>query len=74
MQLVLAKNFSPYASVEIPIDSMISALMKDKKNTAKNLVLILPVSNSCEIQKVEVPPDDFFIGQCNDFLSGLLNE
>ena len=74
MHSTLLKNYSQHASTNIPKEAFLSALMKDKKNTAKNLVLILPVSNSCEIQKVEVPPDDFFIGQCSDFLSGLLNE
>jgi 3-dehydroquinate synthase len=74
MHSTLLKNYSQYGSTNIPKEAFLSALMKDKKNTAKNLVLILPVTNSCEIQKVEVPPDDLFIEQCNNFLSGLKNE
>jgi 3-dehydroquinate synthase len=74
MHSTLLKNYSQHGSTNIPIEAFLSALMKDKKNTKKNLVLILPVTNSCEIQKVEVPPDDLFIEQCNDFLRGLKNE
>ncbi len=74
MHAVFLKNYSQYASTYIPKEAFLSALMKDKKNTAKKLVLILPVSNTCEIQKVEVLPDEFFIEQCDEFLSGLKNE
>ena len=74
MHSVLLKNYLQHSSTNIPKEAFLSALMKDKKNTAKNLVLILPVTNTCEIQKVEVPPDDVFMEQCNDFLSGLKNE
>lgn len=71
MQLVLAKNFSPYASVEIPIDSMISALMKDKKNSSSELGLILPIGERAEIKKVMIEPNAKFQLQLADSLSAL---
>jgi 3-dehydroquinate synthase len=71
MQLVLAKNFSPYASVEIPIDSMMSALMKDKKNSSNELGLILPMGEQAEIKKIMIAPDAQFQQQLADSLSAL---
>ena len=46
---------------------MLSALKKDKKNTAQNLVLILPVGKNAEIKKVELIFDKAFIMQCQTF-------
>jgi 3-dehydroquinate synthetase len=69
--LVLAKNFSPYASVEIPLDSMISALMKDKKNSSSELGLILPIGERAEIKKVMIEPNAQFQIQLADSLSAL---
>ena len=47
---------------------MLSALMKDKKNTSSKLVLIFPVGNEAAIQRVEVAPDELFKSQCQQFL------
>jgi 3-dehydroquinate synthase len=71
MQLVLAKNFSPYASAEIPIDSMMSALMKDKKNSSNELGLILPMGEQAKIKKIMIAPDAQFQQQLADSLSAL---
>ena len=43
---------------------MISALMKDKKNTSTMLRLIFPVGADAAIQRVEVPLDETFRSQC----------
>ena len=47
---------------------MLSALKKDKKNTAENLVLILPVGENADIKKVELNLDKNFIKQCQKFI------
>ena len=60
MKLVLAKNFSPYASVQIEIQPMMAALMKDKKNSTSELGLILPMGERAEIQKIMIKPDAQF--------------
>lgn len=68
MHPVLHKNYAPFATTHIPLDEMLSALMKDKKNTSSKLVLIFSVGNEAAIQRVEVAPDEAFQSQCQRFL------
>jgi len=68
MHDVLRKNYASFAKTSIPFDLFLSALMKDKKNTSTNLVLILPVGNAALIQRIEVTPDSLFEDQCRLFL------
>lgn len=68
MHPVLHENYRPYANSLIPLPIMISALMKDKKNTSDKLVLIFPVGDMATIERVEVTPDDAFRDQCQRFL------
>lgn len=68
MHPVLHKNYAPFATTHIPLDEMLSALMKDKKNTSSKLVLIFSVGNEAAIQRVEVAPDEAFQSQCQQFL------
>lgn len=69
MHTVLRKNYAPYAKTDIPLEDMLSALMKDKKNTSSKLVLIFPVGDNAAIQRVEVAPDEIFRSQCQQFIS-----
>lgn len=69
MHPVLRKIFSEYAKISIPLENMISALLKDKKNTRTMLGLVFPVGVQAEIQKTLVPPDDAFRSQCENFLA-----
>lgn len=71
MHGVLKKNYASYASANIQTDALMTALMKDKKNTATQLVLILPIGNDAEIQRVEVVADEQFGDQCEVFLKAL---
>lgn len=71
MNPILRKNYEDYANKPIPIDVMLSALMKDKKNTSTMLGLIFPVGSDAKIQRVQVPPDDEFRSQCEQFVAGL---
>lgn len=71
MHAILYKNYVNYAKTHIPLDVMLSALMKDKKNTNAMLGLILPVGEDAAIQRVQVPPDDIFSAQCAGFLTEL---
>lgn len=64
MKSVLHKNYYPFASTPIAVDALLSALMKDKKNTASKLALIFPVGDTAIIQRVEVVPDQAFYQQC----------
>jgi len=69
MHPVLRKNYESFAKTPIPFDDMLSALMKDKKNTSSSLVLILPVGDNAMITRKEVVPDDIFQNQCHQFIS-----
>ena len=68
MHTALRKNYQPFAMTPIPLDLMMSALRKDKKNTSDKLVLIFPVGDDAAIQRVEVDADAEFRGQCQRFL------
>jgi 3-dehydroquinate synthase len=71
MHNILSKNYKLFTKIPIPFDLFFSALMKDKKNTSDNLVLILPVGVDVLIQRVEVSPDLLFQKKCKLFLGGI---
>ena len=50
---------------------MLSALMKDKKNTSTMLGLVFPVGEQAAIQRVQVAPDEMFRSQCAEFFAGI---
>ena len=64
MHTVLRKNYASFAKTHIPEGAIVSALMKDKKNTSSKLVLILPVGERASIQRQEVTPEEAFWLQC----------
>jgi 3-dehydroquinate synthase len=68
MHPILRKNYASYAATVIPIDALLSALMKDKKNTSTALRLIFPVGPEATIQAVPIPLDASFRSQCEQFL------
>lgn len=69
MHPVLRRNYREYAATEIPFERMVSALLKDKKNTSSRLVLILPQGEDARVQRVEVAPDEAFRAQCRRALA-----
>lgn len=68
MHSVLRKNYAAFLPMPVAVDAMLSALMKDKKNTTSKLVLILPIGEEAKVQRVEVAPDDIFVSQCKQSL------
>ena len=68
MHDVLRKNYLDYIDVNIPLDLLISALKKDKKNTVENLMLILPVGEQASVEIVAVKADELFVSQCKRYL------
>ncbi len=71
MHPTLRKNYAAFANTLIPVDAMLSALMKDKKNSTDKLVLILPIGDEARIERVEVTPEDVFRTQCEKSLRAL---
>ena len=74
MHIVLRKNYETFSNVPIELHAIISALTKDKKNTATKLALIFPVGELAHIQKMDVVLDDAFRGQCQVFLDEMTHE
>lgn len=71
MSVALKSNYEPFKSVRIPLDLMFSALAKDKKNTATDLGLVLPVGTNSSIEFVKIAPDDTFHRQLTDAVAAL---
>lgn len=71
MHSVLRKNYAAYSGTAIDQDALLSALMKDKKNTATKLVLIFPLGDEAKIERVQVDADETFRNQCGKFLAGI---
>lgn len=67
----LRKNYLPFVNVDIPLDEMFSALMKDKKNSTTMLGLILPIGNRSIIERIEVAPNAEFRNQLAAAVSSL---
>lgn len=68
MHPILRKNYGDYSSTHITTEALVSALMKDKKNTSSKLVLILPTGEEAKIQRVEVAADAVFSSHCQQTL------
>lgn len=71
MHGVFLQNYQNFKDVPIPLDDMLGALMKDKKNTATELMLIFPVGDTAEIKRLGVPPDELFRSQCKQFIEAM---
>lgn len=69
MHPVLRRNCEAEAATVIPLDALLGALMKDKKNTSRALVLVMPHGDDARIQRVQVAPDEAFHQQCARFFS-----
>jgi len=74
MHKVLRKNYEAFSKTPMDLDEIISALTKDKKNTASQLSLIFPVGEKANIEKVNLTLDDSFRSQCQVFLDEMKHE
>lgn len=70
MHPILRRNYRNFSSTPIPLDAMLSALTKDKKNTSTMLGLVFPVGEQAEMKRVLVAPDSEFRAQCEQFFAG----
>lgn len=60
MHAVLRRNYAGFAPTAVPLDALLAALMRDKKNTSSALRLIFPVGPDAVIEAVLVPADASF--------------
>ena len=68
MHDVLAKNYYGFENVDIPLNSFMSALAKDKKNVGKGEVTLILPNNAAEIEKGRYPNDSNFANLCQRYL------
>lgn len=68
MHDVLARNARGFAKVPVPMDRLLAAISKDKKNTGDKLTLILP-DGEARVGAVSVAKDSFFVETCGEFLA-----
>ena len=64
---VLKRNFRSFETYPVPLESFLSAIGKDKKNTGSDLVLILPDGDG-RIHKTRCANDARFADLCRDYL------
>jgi len=70
MHDVLARNYEPERRVAIPVDRVLAAISRDKKNVGDQITLILPDGNGT-IQRGRYPNDARFVSACRTFLAEL---
>lgn len=70
MHTVLARNYAPERSVAIPVDRVLAAISRDKKNVGDQITLILPDAAGT-IHRGRYPNDAAFAGACHAFLQGV---
>ncbi len=68
MHETLAKNYRGFGHVDIPLNSFMSALAKDKKNIGKGQVTLILPNLKSEIKKGCYPNDSDFANLCHKFL------
>ncbi len=66
----LRKNYAGFESTTVPIETLLAALGRDKKNVGNDLTLILP-NKEARIEKVRVAPDSTFRAHCVEFLDNV---
>jgi 3-dehydroquinate synthase len=68
MRSVLASNYRGYADTPVPLDAFMTAISKDKKNTATALRLVLPDEDGI-VALVDQPANDRFKRACERYLT-----
>jgi 3-dehydroquinate synthase len=69
MHPTLAANYSGFEKTQVPFDSFMNALAKDKKNTGSSLSLILP-DQDARVERVQCANDAHFQEICAEYLAG----
>jgi len=70
MKPVLVMNYAGFEGTPIPVDALLRAIAKDKKNTASALRLVLP-DRAGRLSLVDQAADERFRRACEDYLEEL---
>ncbi len=73
MHPVLKNNYQAFQTTSIPLDKLLGALAKDKKNTSEQLGLIFPVGESAAVERVFVTPDGAFRADLEAYFEQVLS-
>ena len=74
MHSVLRSNYLPFAKTDIPLDDLLSALQKDKKNTSTELGLVFALGETSEVKRINLVADATFANDCRAFLENTRHE
>jgi len=69
MHPALIANYHPFATLPVPLEPLIAALGKDKKNTGSGAATVILPLASGGVERVRLPLDDTFVGLCRRFLT-----
>jgi 3-dehydroquinate synthase len=69
MHRTLAANYAPFAAHPVPLEPMIAALGKDKKNTGSGAATVILPDAAGRVERVRVALDAPFIDLCRAFLA-----
>lgn len=72
MHGLIHQNYKNFINPTVLIDGLYSNLLKDKKNTDKKLVVVLPIGDEAQIQCVEVSQGNEFYMQCSRALNEVM--
>jgi len=69
MHASLKKNYSSFSQYDVPLDSFLSAISKDKKNVGVSNVTLILVDEGAKVFKNNYPNDETFKTICNNYLT-----
>ncbi len=73
MHPTLRRNYRGFEREPVPVNALLEALGRDKKNVGNDLTLILPNAQA-RIERVRVKPDAMFRSYCIEFLENVRTE
>ena len=68
MHPTLRKNYRGFEDHTVPLDALLAALSKDKKNTGSGTATVILPGTDGRVAKQTRPLDDTFAGLCDEFL------
>jgi 3-dehydroquinate synthase len=72
MHTALAKNYCDFNNIEVPIDTFISAISKDKKNIGINNVSLILPNDAAKIEKIVCKNNKKFHDLCFEYFNEIL--
>jgi 3-dehydroquinate synthase len=71
MHGTLRNNYADFAATKIPLETFLTALSKDKKNTGAGFVTLILPNKEGRVFRDKYPLDERLKGACSEFISGM---